>query len=1070
MSSGAKSSLSLQKNQPKVVKPSKFNLSSTWSQSTPKTQLLNSENLNSQIDEDENDEIRLRLRNEDIFDSIMDKVFTVPIEQALEGPLKTLFSCSMCIFWIDNPNDMILYSPSRNISVGLTNSLVGYTRLTRSVIQIQNQQQCPPNFIINTSLSIPENSKHIFFPVSSSDIVYGVIQLIRNPDMPVFSDIDLDSVTFVMNKFSLVGNYIFNTTRLCDISLSYFQRKGQSTPHILDTIENYFQCKSAELWKYEPNVGYFFFDRQTDSMEQIDSSEIGIIGQSLSKSCIINERMASNHPSYTAPFDDSIDGPILVVPYEKNKREIWSLALRGRSRSFNVYDEREVKSLMTFIVRAAVNGSSVGEGLVSKLSSLLEMAKKMAFLLNFSELIECIQNQCIQLFECEKAVILLSDKKKEFFTRGSDFVYLGELQSDRKIPMIEGISIECFRNRKILNVVDPKSDEKFCAEVDCCMSDLEPSMLLAVPLLDLHDESAGVLLLYNKISGPKFTETDEKLAMLFNVFAGIAIQNAKQYKLCNDFSLSLIQFVDNSIDDKNDVKTVISGFMEKAIDVTFCDRITLFVRKTIDEFVPFINAGKESKLGSVFANEAAHKNSPLFVNADRINSKSSKNKKHGGDDDGCANDRSNVTMNNKAATCLISGLFDQKQSANYQFKNDLSNENLYDFPIVDDQLFVVGVIEYHFFNGRSDSELNFFNAFGSLCEFCFSQISHRSPDLSRLGYGDIDIAELIDDGDRLSQKIPAKLQFECGKSSPLFSVNFDVDDFDEFDLIKIVFSIFAKFGLNESFEISNEQLFHFLRGIREKYKKVPFKNWRHSIDVFQFVSCQIIDGKLDKIFTKEQVLALLIASLCHDATGDYFENEIMNFSMEDDYLLSRNCGYSEVANLLNSISVLSSEKSNILMSVDSARSKQILETVVDLILSTNMSLHFTILNKFLNLLNSGELNVDDNEQHKLFLMKIVIKCGDLCSIVRPFEIAKKRFGFIADDFYRCGEIERAIGVVFKSSEMKREEVKKDESLVGFMKSVALPLFQALSKQIDSLSVYVEKINENIRKCEKNSKK
>lgn len=1053
MSSGAKTSLSLQKNHPKVIKPGKFSLSSTLNPSVPKSQLINNDNLNSLIDEDENEEIRIRIRNEDIFDNIMDKILNVPIEQALEGPLKQLFNCSFCIFWIDNQNDMTLFSPSRNVTVGLSNSVVGYTRLTRSVIQIQNQQQCPPNFIIDSSIDVPENSKHIFFPISSSDIVYGVIQIIRTPDMPAFSEIDLDSVKFVMNKFSLIGNCVFNTSHLCDMSLSFFRKKSEPSLCFLKIIEKYFQCKSAELWKYDLSNSYYFYDRQTNQLDQIDSSDFGIVGLSLTKSLVINERMASTHSSFNTTFDGNIDGPILAVPYEKNKQETFCLVLRGRSRSFSIYDEREVMSIMPFIVRAASNNSSNGEDIVSMLTSLLDTSSKLVSCLNFPQLIDVILKQSTQLFECEKAVILLSDKKKEFFTRGSDFVYEGELNSDAKISIGKGVASSCFKEKKILNIVNPKSDNDFCNEVDCCVPDLDPLMLLAAPILDLQDEAVGVLLLYNKHSAAKFSETDENLAASFNVFVGIALENAKHYRVCYEFSNSLIKFFDEKSSDKEalfDAKKHLSDLMEKALDVAFCDRITLFVRESIDEFIPIINVGCESNFGSLYAEEAADKKSPLLLNSEKLNSNNNLNND--------TKDRSFIRMNNRSKTKLISGFFSENQTTNYKSKND-SDENLYLYPILNDQLFVVAVIEYHFFNGRSDNEITFFNSFGSLCELSFSHIN--LPQMKLLGYNDLDIDELIDESERLSFKTPLKLQLEEDRSSSLSSLNFDVDKFDEMELFKVVFSWFEKFNFIENFEISSTQLFNFLKGVREMHRKVHPISWKKAVDSFQFVSFLIQEGKIENICSKEQIFAMILCSICGGAML-----EKSTFSKDIDSLLNRYCGCSEIEKCFNFISVLSSGESDLLRKLNSSQSKPILETVVDLILSLDMSHHFTILNEFMSLLNSGELNLEKLPHHKFLLMKIIVKCGDLCSLARPFETAKKSFDYIGNDFYRKGEIERASGVVFESSGSKRDEINKNESLKGFLKSVALPLFQALSKQFSLLSIISQQVSDNITKYEK----
>lgn len=1048
MSFGNKTSLSLQKGQPKVIKPGNFGISSTWNPNAPKLKTNPNGNFNNFFCNDDDDEIGLRFRNEDIFDEIMDKMLNVPIEQAFEGPLQRLFNCALCIFWIDNPNDMTLYSPSRKVTVSISNSIVGYARLTRSIFQIENQSQCPPNFIINSSIGIQENCKHIFFPISSVGVIYGVIQIIRNPDMPAFSVTDLDSITFIMKKFSLIGNCIFNTSHLCDMSLQFFQKKKQPTLRVLDIIENYFQCKSAELWKYESNdSSYFLFDRQTNTLNQIENNEFGIIGQSLSKSYMINEKNASENSSFYPPFDGNIEGPILVVPYEKTKREIWCLALRGRNRSFNVYDEREVMSLMPFIVRCAMNCSSMDEDTTGFLTSLLEAASKMMCCLNSSQLFDLILRQSIQLIDCEKAVILLSDENKESFIRPPS--------NGNRLPIDKGLSGLCFKEKKILNIVNPKSDKNFCEEVDCPCPELDPAMALLVPLLSLHDEAAGVLTLYNKNAADKFSENDEKVAKAFAVFAGIAIENANYYRQLSDFQATLVQAADDllgaarSSQDggmREHVKEVLSKLTEKALDVTFCDRITLFTKSESDEFSPLINVGSESCYGTLYMREAVDSKAPLFVSSDRLPSKSSRAEKYR------CRDRSSVRMNGRAARALVSGILAQKQPPN--FKGNDGDEVMYEVPIMDDQLSIVGVVEYSFNNGRSEFEFDFFREFSSFCGMCLS-----AADFS----GRFDIDVLFESDEFTSQKVPLKLQFDNRKSSSLFLLQFDAEKSSELELFKVVFSVFSKFELNEAFEIPNSQLFFFLKGIREKHNKVPFFNWRHAVDSLQFAAYMIINGNLDRLLSKENMLSLFVAVICQNAGHDNFEKETGTFSIEYEELLNRFCGFFEIEHSINSISVLTKSDSNIFVNINASQVKSIWDQIIELILSTDMSLHFTILNEFVSKTSTGEFDAVDSPLNKLLLMKILVKCADFCVFARPFDCADKFYGFLAEEFFRKGQIEKVEGLVFAAGKKARDEIDRSAATIGFLRSVALPLFQALTRQVKQLSLLADQVSENIDK-------
>ncbi|OHT06739.1 hypothetical protein TRFO_05406 [Tritrichomonas foetus] len=1081
--SGAKTSFSLQKSIPRVVKPGTVAMNSTWNPNVPKSRTLTRGNSENCIDVNE-DETKIRLRNEDIFDSIMANILNVPLQQALEGPFQLLFNSPTCILWIDIPSNNTLYSPTHDITVSVSDSIVGYARLTRSVMQISNQKNCPPNFVCDSQIA-PENSQHLLIPLSSAGIVRGVIQIIRPPNYVAFSPTDLKTVAFVMKKFSLIGNSLFNSEPLCEIALDFFQ-KTKLTTDPLFYIEHFFQCRTCELWKYDSTTDqYSLFDRQTNNMVPIHSVEFGIVGFALSKCCVVNERMASSHSSFCVPFDGNIDGPILVVPFEKSRKEIWAVAMRGRNRTFNIYDEREVTAILPFLSRAAGGDSSAGATLTAMLTTLLDIASRLTSALSINELIDLIQEQSSKLVECEKSNLLLIDRRSEFFITSLENKEL------RRTSIDLGIAGRCFKEKKILNIIDPKNDPHFNQEIDGC-PDVDPVVLLAVPFLNLHDEVTGILMLYNKLSGDKFSDNDEKVLTIFNVFSGIAFDNAQYYHSTFQLSNNFLDYIDNKefniipnhesnrnsnresssnmnqIEGEESIKSAINHLLTKALSITYCDRITFFTRESNDSFSIYTNVGNDSYYGSFFASEAAENCEPLLLNSDGIQSRY--NEPHKKDSAmtrlspalKSSRNRSLSEMNNLSISNLVSGLFTDRNET--LVTGNRQEEMVYSVPIINSQLSCVGVVEFHFYNERSADDLAYLRAITSLVGTNIERL-HLS-ELAVFGCGELEMREWITNDEKNTKKIPKKLVLEEDQIKVMYKLQFNVDAWDGIGLFKHVFATFTKFGLFEAFDFTAGQLFNFLKGIRDKYKNVPFNNWRHAIDTFQMVGYHVTHGRLDRILNKNELLALFLAAICHDAGHDWFEKYIEARNETQIALLSRYSSFYESEHCLNAISVLSSDECNLFGGVSVTVSRPVYNLIIELILSTDMSRHFVIESEFTSLVSSNELDVEENTSHKNLLMKVVLKSADLCSVSRPYDVAKKSLEYVAEEFYRFGDIDKAEGICFTSPDPRRENIDKKASLVGFMNSVALPLFSALGKAYKTLNVPAEQIARNLTTYQK----
>jgi hypothetical protein len=103
----------------------------------------------------------------------------------------------------------------------------------------------------------------------------------------------------------------------------------------------------------------------------------------------------------------------------------------------------------------------------------------------------------------------------------------------------------------------------------------------------------------------------------------------------------------------------------------------------------------------------------------------------------------------------------------------------------------------------------------------------------------------------------------------------------------------------------------------------------------------------------------------------------------------------------------------------------------------------------------------ENQEHRLALMQVMLKCGDISNVSRPFELADKWCDVLCEEFFRQGELESTSGMEYTSPLNDRAHLDKPKSQIGFYTFVCLPLYQAAAKAMAPLQVNVDQVLSNL---------
>lgn len=99
---------------------------------------------------------------------------------------------------------------------------------------------------------------------------------------------------------------------------------------------------------------------------------------------------------------------------------------------------------------------------------------------------------------------------------------------------------------------------------------------------------------------------------------------------------------------------------------------------------------------------------------------------------------------------------------------------------------------------------------------------------------------------------------------------FNIWDYPEEELSSVAEEMFRSYF--EEFRIDSHLLLNFITRVQKNYKANPYHNFRHALDVTQFVYKLDYDGVLKERFDSHERFSLLLAAIGHDLGHPGTEN------------------------------------------------------------------------------------------------------------------------------------------------------------------------------------------------------
>jgi hypothetical protein len=306
-----------------------------------------------------------------------------------------------------------------------------------------------------------------------------------------------------------------------------------------------------------------------------------------------------------------------------------------------------------------------------------------------------------------------------------------------------------------------------------------------------------------------------------------------------------------------------------------------------------------------------------------------------------------------------------------------------------------------------------------------------------------------------------KIPFDLKTYKPsvdLKVLHFDATSFSSTELKKMVCWMFKDLNFFSTYKL-NEHKFWTMMGVLEKsYKDNIYHNFNHAIDVTQYIFMIISNEKVNLFLNDFDKFVLMVSALFHDINHPGFNNIYLINTRDDLALLYNDISVLENYHAYTAFNILSNPSTSIIEHLTNEQYQEFRKNFIKVILSTDMSQHFTIVTKFQTRIEASPL-LKDNELDRIDLMKIIMKCADISNITRPFTIARKWAKNCVNEFFCQGDMEKEkdlpVGIL-----NDRNNLNFPKSQMGFVDFVAGGLFRNLLMAFPELKTTYDTIEEN----------
>ncbi|TGZ74693.1 hypothetical protein CRM22_000801 [Opisthorchis felineus] len=289
------------------------------------------------------------------------------------------------------------------------------------------------------------------------------------------------------------------------------------------------------------------------------------------------------------------------------------------------------------------------------------------------------------------------------------------------------------------------------------------------------------------------------------------------------------------------------------------------------------------------------------------------------------------------------------------------------------------------------------------------------------------------------------LMLKAGLDSWSFDV-FALNEASENHALKFVaFELLHKYNLINKFQISTNALESLLVQLEVGYSKYsnPYHNLMHAADVMQ--TCHMIMhlNNLRNWLTDLDAFALLFAAVIHDYEHTGTTNNFHISTASELAIVYNDRGVLENHHVSAVFRLMQQDEYNIVNNLEQAQFKEFRQMVIDMVLCTDMSLHFQQIKNMKTMITMPE-DVD-----KTKALSLIVHCADIGHPAKKWSLHEQWTNMLCEEFFRQGDREKELNLPI-SPLCDRNTVVVPQSQLGFIDFIVEPSFQVLGDMIERI--------------------
>mmetsp|Transcript_19452 Transcript_19452/g.25356 ORF Transcript_19452/g.25356 Transcript_19452/m.25356 type:complete len:367 (+) Transcript_19452:229-1329(+) len=280
--------------------------------------------------------------------------------------------------------------------------------------------------------------------------------------------------------------------------------------------------------------------------------------------------------------------------------------------------------------------------------------------------------------------------------------------------------------------------------------------------------------------------------------------------------------------------------------------------------------------------------------------------------------------------------------------------------------------------------------------------------------------------------------------------------------------MFMDLGIVDEFELETPTLKRFLHRVdmAMSLHNNSYHNRYHSFDVAQ--SCFVIatNMNLQNLVGSLEVLALIVAALCHDLEHPGTNNAYAVNAMTDLAIRYNDASPLESHHIAVAWTILRSSGCELFDPLELDQIKTVRKLMIASILATDMTLHFSLKNELDGVVLRNTLGEETDEPKALesdldrtVLLKVVLHVADISNPCKPWDVGKIWSDRVIDEFFKQGDLEKRLGLPITPN-MDRDTTKQAELSVNFVDFIVGPFFMALTSLLPKVHKCCELMRDN----------